>query len=99
MKPLQDDHMQTTDEKVQTLTLRVIQSNLLPEAKLVCLDILYDRASEATIKTTQSVPHRLDVLKLIANANPKYVNNLKWEALPLIEEAIGDQHSPVPTAA
>ena len=88
--------MQKMDEKVHHLKLRVIQSSLAPEVKLVCLDILYDSASEATIKTAQSAPQGLDVLKLIANANPKHVNNLKWEALPLIEEAVGDQHSPVP---
>ena len=87
------------EERIHHLKLDVIQSKLPAEVKLVCLDVLYDSVSETTLKTARSAPQQFDILKLIANANPNYANNLKWEALPLIEEAISDLHSPAPTPA
>jgi len=88
-----------TEERIHRLKLGVIQSELLAEVKLVCLDVLYDCVSETTIKTAQSASPQLDILKLIANANPKHANDLKWEALPLIEEAISGLHNPAPATA
>ena len=59
----------------------------------VCYAILKGTADESTIRACQEAGDELwkkyDILRLVAGANLKYVNDLKDEAAPLIAEVFG----------
>ncbi len=54
----------------------------------VCIAILTNTANEATIRSCLQANDRLwkqyGVLRLVGGSNPKFVNDLKDEAMPLI---------------
>ncbi|MBI5082755.1 MAG: hypothetical protein HZC38_14500 [Chloroflexi bacterium] len=75
----------TLSKKKLSLNKKIAVPNIVAN---VCIAVLTDTANETTIKACLRADDRLwkkyGILRLVGGSNPKYVNNLKDEALPLI---------------
>lgn len=84
--------MKTLDEHKTALIEAVVKANLPLDVTVICLDVLYDRATAKTVeRARRSVPenyNRYDIVRLVAGTNPRFADKLFWESLPMIEEAV-----------
>jgi hypothetical protein len=86
--------MKTLDEHKTDLIEAVLAANLPRDVAVICLDILYERATVKTVeRARRCLPEHYqayDLVRLVAGTNPRFAHQIFWEALPMIEAAVHD---------
>ncbi len=84
--------MKTLDEHKTALIEAILAANLPLDVAVICLDVLYDRATAKTVERARRCPpeyyDQYDIVRLVAGTNPRFANKIFWESLPMIEEAV-----------